>query len=324
MIEHILVPLDTSPLAECVLPHAIALAHSFGADITLLHIVQSPHSATESNYVDPIAWDMQKTEARHYLEDVVSRLRQVDVPAEALLLEGQPEECIVQSAQGYEETCLVLSSHAQGGLSEWKIGSVTQRIMSRRHVTTMIVRACEPVDPDLHGSRYHRLLVPMDGSLRAECVLPLVTMLSNFHQAHVILAHVITAPEMPHGILTPPEDLELAHRLVEHMRIDALDYLVETRTKAGSDTEIRLLESNNLAEALHKLINEEQIDLVVMSAHGHSGRADWPYGSLVTNFITNCTTSLLIVQDLPEKPESIRQEFSHRDLQTVRRLKDRT
>jgi nucleotide-binding universal stress UspA family protein len=322
MIAHVLVPLDTSPLAECVLPHAIALAQPFGADITLLHIVEPLHSTAAPSFVDPFEWEIQKAAAQRYLEDVAARLNQANVPAQYLLLEGRPEDSIVRAAQSHEQACLVLSSHAQGGMSEWKIGSVAQKIMSRRHVSTMIVRACPPVEAELHSWRYRRVLVPLDGSLRAECVLPLVTMLSAFHRAHVILAHVITTPEMPHGILAPQEDLELADRLTEHRRIDALHYLVETRARAGLDTEIRLPESGNLAETLHKLIEEENIDLVVMSAHGHSGNAEWPYGSLVTNFITHCATSLLIVQDLPEKSESISEEFTPRDVQTVRRLKD--
>jgi nucleotide-binding universal stress UspA family protein len=319
MIEHILVPLDTSPLAECVLPHAVALAQPFEAEITLLHVMEPPHSTAASNLVDPFDWDLQKVEAHRYLEDVVARLRQANVLAQYLLLEGRPEECIVRTTQSHDQACLVLSSHAQGGMSEWKIGSVAQKIMSRRHVSTMIVRARSPVDRELHSWRYRRVLVLLDGSLRAECVLPLVTRLAAFHEAHVILAHVITMPEMPHGILTPYEDLELFHQLTEHRRVDALHYLEQTRAKTALDTETRLLESGNMAETLHKLIEEEKIDLVVMSAHGCSGKAEWPYGSLVINFIANCTTSLLIVQDLPEKPEPIREEFTPRGVQAALR-----
>jgi nucleotide-binding universal stress UspA family protein len=317
MIEHVLVPLDTSPLAECAVPHAVALAQPFGAEITLLHAMEPPHSTAASSFVDPLDWNLQKVEVSCYLEDMVARLRQANVRAQYVLLDGKPADCIVRTAQSYDQACLVLSSHAQGGMSEWKIGSVAQQIMSRRHVSTMIVRADSSVGRELQSWHYRRVLVPLDGSLRAECVLPLVMMLADFHEAHVILAHVITGPEMPRGILTPHEDLELAHRLTEHRRVDALHYLVQSRAKAGPDTEIRLLMSDNRADTLHKLIEEEKIDLVVMSAHGYSGKAECTYGSLVINFITNCTTSLLIVQDLPEELEPIREEFASRGVQAL-------
>ncbi len=46
-IGHILVCLDRSPFAETSLPHAVAMARVFGARITLLHVMQPPHAATQ-------------------------------------------------------------------------------------------------------------------------------------------------------------------------------------------------------------------------------------------------------------------------------------
>ena len=40
MFEHILVPLDGSPLAECALPHCLAIALAFDSRITLINIVE--------------------------------------------------------------------------------------------------------------------------------------------------------------------------------------------------------------------------------------------------------------------------------------------
>ena len=40
VINHILVPLDGSTLAECVLPHVIAIAPVTNARVTLVHVMQ--------------------------------------------------------------------------------------------------------------------------------------------------------------------------------------------------------------------------------------------------------------------------------------------
>ena len=40
MFDTILVPLDGSQLADCVLPHVLAIARSFEAEITLLHMLE--------------------------------------------------------------------------------------------------------------------------------------------------------------------------------------------------------------------------------------------------------------------------------------------
>ena len=49
------------------------------------------------------------------------------------------------------------------------------------------------------------------------------------------------------------------------------------------------------------LSEQEQIDLVVMSAHGYSGEAERPYGGLTGRFITEGKLPLLIVQDQPQE-----------------------
>jgi len=40
MFDTILVPLDGSQLADCVLPHVVAIARPFDAEITLLRILE--------------------------------------------------------------------------------------------------------------------------------------------------------------------------------------------------------------------------------------------------------------------------------------------
>ena len=42
MINHILVPLDGSALAECVLPHVEAIAPVTNARITVIHVLENP------------------------------------------------------------------------------------------------------------------------------------------------------------------------------------------------------------------------------------------------------------------------------------------
>jgi len=40
MYRHLLVPLDGSPLAESALPAAVRIAGMFGAEVTLLHVLE--------------------------------------------------------------------------------------------------------------------------------------------------------------------------------------------------------------------------------------------------------------------------------------------
>jgi hypothetical protein len=49
---------------------------------------------------------------------------------------------------------------------------------------------------------------------------------------------------------------------------------------------------------LHRLADEEGVDLVVLSAHGYSGGARFLYGGVVTSFIIYGSTPVLIAQDV--------------------------
>jgi nucleotide-binding universal stress UspA family protein len=57
--------------------------------------------------------------------------------------------------------------------------------------------------------------------------------------------------------------------------------------------------SENIISTLHETVEKEQIDLILLSAHGYSGDSKWPYGSVVTSFISYGNTPLLIFQDIP-------------------------
>lgn len=75
MFDHVLVPLDGSPLAECVLPHTVAVAQAFGSQVTLLQVLERTHAASQTRPVDPLDWYISKAEAGACLDGVTARLR---------------------------------------------------------------------------------------------------------------------------------------------------------------------------------------------------------------------------------------------------------
>ncbi len=298
MFEHILVPLDGSPLAECVLPHTVALAQAFGSRVTLLQALERGPTADRARSVDPLSWHLRKAEAEAYLGGLADRVRKLGFRTESRLLEGQAAEQIIEFARGHDVELIILSSHGQSGLREWNISSVVQKIILRAYMPAMIVRAYQPCAGDLGSLRYRRLLVPLDGSQRAECVLPLATTLARFHGSQLLLAHLVCRPEIPRRVPLTLEESELVSELTERNRLVASSYLEQIRSQLPVDVESRLLVSDDIAATLHDLVDQEDVSLVVLGAHGYSGRTKWPYGSVALSFIVYGTTPLLIVQDL--------------------------
>jgi len=299
MFNNLLVPIDRSSLAECVLPHVVALAGAFESQVTLLHVMDSTNLASQPRAVDPLDWQIRKAEAENYMHDLALRLQKAGLPTERRSLEGQAAERIVEFAHQHQANLSLLSSHGQSGLSGWNVSSVVQKIVLRASTSIMVVRAYQPVPPELTGLRYRRLLIPLDGSQRSESVLPQAATLARAHQTQIMLAHVVRRPEMPRR--TPPtrEDAELADQVVERNRTEAVEYLEQVKSRLPGDVQTRVLVGDHVITALYELVDQEKIDLVFMSAHGYSGQTRWPYGSIVNSFIAYGTTPLLIVQDIP-------------------------
>ena len=317
MFEHILIPLDGSSLAECVLPHGLAMAGALGARATILQVVEQPKAAGRMRAIDPLEWHYSEAQAGAYLQEVGERLRQAGLPTAQALLQGDAAERVIDHAQAEGADLILLSSHGRSGLSGWNVSSVVQKILARAYISILLIPAYHPSTTVISALRYERILVPLDGSQRAECVLPVAGALAARHDSQVILTHVVRRPELPRRAPPSRDDQELAHALTERNRIEAGRYLEEVRARLSLSTEVRLLVEDHVAGALQQVALDVKADLVVLSAHGYSGETRWPYGSLATSFILYGNTPLLIVQDLPRQAieptaaELAAREFGH-------------
>ncbi|OGO12676.1 MAG: hypothetical protein A2Y93_07405 [Chloroflexi bacterium RBG_13_68_17] len=301
MFEHLLIPLDGSSLAECVLPHGLAMAQALGARVTLLQVVEQEETASRTRAIDPLEWHYSEAEAGAYLQEVAERLRPAGVSAAQVQLQGEPAERVIDYAQAEHVDLILLGSHGRSGLSGWNVSSVVQKILARAYLSILLIPAYHPATTEISALRYERILVPLDGSQRAECVLPLVGALAAQHGSQVLLAHVVRKPELPRRAPPSREDQELANALTERNRLEASRYLEELRARLSLPAEVRLLVEEHVAATLQQLALEEKVDLVLLSAHGYSGGTRWPYGSLPTSFIMYGNKPLLIVQDLPRQ-----------------------
>jgi nucleotide-binding universal stress UspA family protein len=311
MFDPILVPLDGSQLAECVLPHIDAIARCFDAEITLLRIMEKNQASPTVQLFDLINWQISKTKAALYLEKIKAQFQASGLRARTTVLEGLVAESITEFSQSQGMKLIILSSHGRSGVSQWGISSVAQKIILSAPTSVLIVRAHQY---GAHSGKlsettvYQRILVPLDGSQRAEYVLPIITQLAHFHKSQVHLVQVVQTPELARQMPPAHEDIELSNRVVARNREEAIRYLEQVKSRSyleGIDVKTHLITSDNAAVALHGLVEQEHIDMVALNAHGHSGRNQWPYGSMVINFVLYGKVPLLIVQDLPAKKEPI-------------------
>ena len=308
MFETILVPLDGSLLAECVLPHVVAIARAFNAKVILLRVLEKNRANGSAQLFDLLNWQIKKTEAKLYLEKISARLIKSQLRIDATVLEGLVAESITEFAQSQGVKLIILSSHGRSGVTQWGISSAAQKIILGAPTSVLIVRAHQPAVSELKEQPYRQILVPLDGSQRAENALPLITMLARFHKSRIHILHVVKSPEMARHMPPAQEDVDLSNRIVARNQEEAIRYLEQVKSRShldSIDVQTHLITSDNAAAALHGLVEQEHIDMVALNAHGYSGNNQWPYGSMVINFILYGKVPLLIVQDLPAKKEPI-------------------
>jgi len=148
MYRKILVPLDGSKLAECVLPHVEALVKGGQVQEVVFARVHEPFRMF-SGAADVVLTEReiaridseQKAAAEKYLKEVVNRVRLDDLKPRAELLRGVVTESIAEYAAKNGVDLIVIATHGRSGVSRWVWGSVADRILRTSCVPVLMVRA---------------------------------------------------------------------------------------------------------------------------------------------------------------------------------------
>ena len=301
MINHILVPLDNSRLAECVLPHVLAIAPVMNARVTLTHVMEHPYHGDGTPAVDPVDWHLRKRKSEKYLEQITERLKKSGLRVDQAILEGNPAESVIEFARNNDVDLIALSTHGNSGLSGWNVSGVVQKIMWRSQKSTLLVRAYQSISAGASGVQYKRLFVGLDHSTRAEYALPVALRLAQYYKSQLMLGAVIQKPQTLHRFPLSDEDAKLIDQFVEKNHQAAsryFDQLITQYSLEGSDLKTAIVVGDNAFAILHDMVEEVKADLVMLVAHGHSGERRWPYGSVTSSFIAYGNTALMILQDL--------------------------
>lgn len=144
---------------------------------------------------------------------------------------------------------------------------------------------------------YMRILVPLDGSPRAEAAIPIAARLAQASGGILILTRVVTvSPELsPYFTLPIGSAPQLTYDIID----DAKAYLERMRQHASLqgisvDTSVFL---GMPAPALLEAIDETKVDIVVMCSHGRVGFARWALGSVAQHVARHAPVPVLVLRE---------------------------
>ncbi len=143
---------------------------------------------------------------------------------------------------------------------------------------------------------YKCILVPLDGSRKAEAILPHVEELALNFKAKLVFLQMVEMPPMMMGSETPY--LEGFQAEMEEMAKQAELYLEtikgEFREK-GIKAKIRVLHGPAV-EGIINSAESESADLIAMASHGRTGLVKVFYGSVTAGVMHKTDRPLLLVR----------------------------
>jgi nucleotide-binding universal stress UspA family protein len=289
MLRRILIVLSAKKPTEHLVAHAIQMFQALSTKVTILS-----HLEVSNKRIDPLDWHIRKIEAETQLNTLAERLRATGIETQVTVSETLEPEKLIEYAQSNEVDLILVSKQTDN------IDSMIHGLMKRTNIPILIVpQSGFLLNDDANKNCYQRILIPLDGSQRAEFILPMATFLAQTCQSQLILTHIIRKPEMPRHAPLTLQEAELAERIIESNRIEATHYLEQVAARLPGNVTIRLLVNDNIPMTIHRLAEEELIDLIMLSAHGYTGEPMWPYGSVTNSLIAYSVRPVLVVQDLP-------------------------
>jgi nucleotide-binding universal stress UspA family protein len=156
MYKKIMVPVDGSQLAECVLPHVQTVAAARGVQsVVFVQVADSislepPWRGGDTKFLGEK--EIKELDARNkayvesYLEKLVSGLDYGQVAIQKEVLKGMPVETLADYARKNGIDLIIMATHGRSGASRWVWGSMADRLLHSAEMPVLLVRpdSCPP------------------------------------------------------------------------------------------------------------------------------------------------------------------------------------
>ncbi len=155
MYQKILVPLDGSELAECVLPHVESIAKGCGVEsVTFVRVAEPipiPYAGDDGYILSAKELERMESESRaaakNYLNQLMNRVKYDGINVQSEVLTGGPAaDMIAEYATKKGVDLIIIATHGRSGISRWVWGSVADRVLRSACVPVFMIRApgCAP------------------------------------------------------------------------------------------------------------------------------------------------------------------------------------
>ncbi|HBP19765.1 MAG TPA: hypothetical protein DEA08_18490, partial [Planctomycetes bacterium] len=187
---------------------------------------------------------------------------------------GDPAEMIVSTVESTRPDLVAMATHGHTGLTRLVRGSVAEGVLRNCNAALLICNTHVQVNTD--AARFHRVLIPLDGSKLAKGALPLARELSLLCGAEAILFHA-AANEAAAAAQRPELEAlagEFAGTGIPRVEVDV---------SVGEPP-----------AAILDAVDRHRADVLTMSTHGRTGFARLRFGSVTEAILRDVPCPLLL------------------------------
>lgn len=290
-IAQVLCPVDFSEFSRRALDHAAAIAHWYGARLTILHVVVNrppadlPATPLTDGDRQRLTADLRRL-AAHVPVDVSIDLRITEA--------GDIRREILTQADMVSADLVVLGTHGRSGFERLVLGSVAERVVRMAPCPTMIVPRRAPDAALDEPVRFRRILCPVDFSAASSRAVRLAVSLAEEARAQLMLLHVI---EMPPELKADPMSADFdVERIRAAATAESMQQLQAFVPEPQPNCTIKpLVREGAVYHAILATAAERTADLIVMGVQGRGAVDLLVFGSNTARVMRGAACPVLVL-----------------------------
>jgi len=272
-ISRILAPVDFSDRCLGMMPYVRAMARTYNAEVTLVHIVNPfygiPATGISGPILIPVSQNILQDKARDLEQFAVAALD--GVPVRRLVYEGPTVAQIVEFARAERPSLIAMPTHGYGVLRRFLIDSVTAEVL--HDVSCPVLTGVHLQDQPVPKSvRFTNILCAVDLGPQSREVLAWSSRLAADFGAKLGVVHAMSA-------LNPGVTLLLSPEFEMEMEKPVRTELEKLQSAVGAESAEVYLEEGDAPKTVSAVAKTFGADLLVIGR----GTVDDETGRLRTN-----------------------------------------
>ncbi len=296
MFEHIIIPLDGSALAECVLPLAGFFSGALKSKVTLLHIIEED--------APPLVHGDRHITATREAEVYLQSIRQLYFSSQADITchvhttaTRNVVDGILTHQSELNPDLVIMATHGRGGVRELIFGSIAQQVVESGQTPVLIIRPEAAVLPD--DNRSFSILAAVDNDPEHSDSLSVAFQLASAVKSRLhIIGIVPTMSVLAGRHATLGKYLPGAmYHVLELAESELLTFLTEkTRRLQRPDIECSInVGRGDPTTLITETAARVAADMIILGTHGRAGATAFWSGSIAAKVVKQTLRPLLLV-----------------------------